>query len=116
MFFGLGEKVTKGDVKKKASFDYYMLWVMFLAFFSIAISSLMNFVRIIQVDTWQGLRNFGWFAVMCAILWFQYWALKGAWTTRNNMKNLLSLSNNDKIKEVKDDSIEDMKGEFPDEE
>lgn len=112
MFFSFGDRVTKGDVRKKASFDYYMLWVMFTAFFSIAISSFMNFIKTIAIDFWPGMRNLGWCAVMCAILWFQYWALKQAWTTRNNMKNLPNLKSGHKIREVKDDSIGDMMSEF----
>ena len=39
-FFSLGEKATKGDPKRKADFDYCMLWIIFLAFTSIFIGNI----------------------------------------------------------------------------
>ncbi len=118
MFFKLGDKVTKGDPKRKADFDYYMLWVMFLAFLSIAISSVVTGVKLVQADQiWQSLRSFGWAFIMCAILWFQYFALKQTWITRNNMKNLKLIKDNKPKEDLpfEEDSVEDMLNEFPDE-
>ncbi|MFW6173151.1 MAG: hypothetical protein ACOC5T_05345 [Elusimicrobiota bacterium] len=39
-FFSLGDKATKGDPVRMADFNYYMLWLMFLAFFSIMLTSI----------------------------------------------------------------------------
>lgn len=116
MFFKLGDKVTGGNPKRKADFDYYLLWVMFLAFFSIMISSLITGINLIKVDEyWLAVRSFAWSFIMLAIVWFQYGALKNNWQNRNMIKNLPDV-NNLKVenKSLEEDSIEDMKGEFKD--
>src|SRR5690606_10556949 len=77
-FFTLGEKATKGDPKRKAKFDYYLLWIMFVAFFSILISNLLSFIDLVNIDLWGSLKYLGWTGVMAAIIWFQYAGLKGA--------------------------------------
>ena len=118
MFFKLGDKVTKGDPKRKADFDYYMLWVMFLAFFSIFISSIITGIKLVQAnEIWQALRSFGWAFIMIAILWFQFFALKQTWITRNNMRNLSMITDNKPKEDLpfEEDSVEDMMKEFPDE-
>ena len=96
MFFSLGEKVTKGDPKRKANFDYSMLWVIFLAFFSILVDSLYIFFRTLQVS------KLGWAFVMFGILWFQYFALKSAYEGRKLMKNMTIEKEPEKIENVKD--------------
>ena len=80
-FFSLGDKVTRGDPKRKADFDYYMLWIIFLAFFSILIGNLYNFFFVEQ-----SLTYIGWSFVMLGILWFQYNGLKQFYGMRKMMK------------------------------
>ena len=65
-FFSLGNKVTNGDPKRKADFDYYLYWLMFLAFISVGIGNFITFYKTMQ------LQYLGWTCVMIAILWFQY--------------------------------------------
>ena len=69
-FFSWGNKFTEGNPIKKAQWDYYLLIVMFLAFFSILIDNARIFY-----DT-LSLKALGWSFVMLAILWFQYFGLK----------------------------------------
>ena len=66
IFFSLGDKVTGGDPKRKADFDYYLYWMMFLAFVSVGIGNFISFTKSGQV------QYLGWSLVMVAILWFQY--------------------------------------------
>jgi len=75
-FFKLGDKITKGDVKRKADWDWYMLWVMFIAFFTIFIDRIRSFFIT------QSFSSLGWSFVMLAILWFQYNNLKGMYEMR----------------------------------
>jgi len=117
MFFKMGDKITGGDPKKKADFDYYLLWVMFLAFFSICISQIVTGVSLIRInELWLAIKSFAWAFVMIAIVWFQYGALNQAWKSRNLIKNLpdvkkLKVTN----KPLEEDSMEEMEAEFKDE-
>ena len=71
-FFSLGDKVTKGDAQRKAMFDYYLMWIMFLAFLMIMFSNLNSFLV-------TGRYSYlGWAFVILAICWFQYWSLRMA--------------------------------------
>ena len=81
-FFSLGEKVTHGDPKRLMDWNFYLLTIMFLAFFSILLSNLWDFYK------FQKLANLGWAFVMLAILWFQYQALTQTYQTRKMYKNL----------------------------
>lgn len=114
IFFKLGDKVTGGDPKRKADFDYYLLWVMFLAFFSIMISSIITGVNLIKIgEIWLAVKSFAWAFIMVAIVWFQYSALKQTWQNRNTIKNLPKIKNlivDDKP--IEEDSMKDMEGEF----
>jgi len=80
-FFKMGDKFTGGDPVKKADWDYYLLLVMFLAFFSILVGNLIDFYQT------QKLYNLGWAFVMLAILWFQYFGLKSMYEMRKMLKN-----------------------------
>jgi len=80
-FFNLGDKITKGDIKRKADWDYYMLWIMFGAFFTIFFDNL--YVFFFKNGSFF---NLGWSFVMLAILWFQYFGLKGAYEFRKVIK------------------------------
>jgi len=81
-FFNLGNRVTKGDPKLLMDWNFYLLTIMFLAFFSILLSNLWDFYK------FQKLANLGWAFVMLAILWFQYQALTQTYQTRKMYKNL----------------------------
>ena len=115
MFFKLGDKVTKGDPKRKANFDYAMLWVMFLAFISIFLSSFINGLNLIKTELWAGIRSFAWSLVMLAIVWFQYWALKQTRLMRANMQSVKFIDKKVKTKPIKAESVKEMMGEFKDE-
>jgi len=69
-FFSLGDKVTKKDPKKMADWNYYMMFIIFIAFFTVLISHLINFIKT------QSIGSIGWSFVMIGILWFQYNGLK----------------------------------------
>ena len=81
MIFSLGDKVTKGDVSRKADFDFYLLVIMFLAFLSVMIGNLIDFYKT------NRLANLGWAFVMIAILWFQYFGLKQMYEFRKMIKS-----------------------------
>ena len=114
MFFKIGDKITGGDPKKKADFDYYLLWVMFLSFFSIMISQLVMGAKLIQInEIWTAVKSFGWAFVMLAIVWFQYGALKQTWQNRARIKSLPNIKDLKASNEpVEEDSIEEMEAEF----
>lgn len=104
MFFKLGDKVTGGDPMRKADWDYYMLWIMFFAFFSIFLSNLYQFFFVEQ-----RLYYLGWSFVMLAILWFQYFGLKGAREFRKLMKtNMANLKKESKKKPLKVETKKEM--------
>lgn len=79
-FFSLGEKVTKGDPKRLFDWNYYMLWIMFVAFVSILIGNSLEFIKS------QRLANLGWSFVILAILWFQFQSLKQTYEARKMFK------------------------------
>lgn len=82
-FFSLGNRVTKGDPKLLLDWNFYLLCIMFMAFFTILLDNLYQFFFISQRFT-----NLGWAFVMVAILWFQYQALAQTYQTRKMYKNL----------------------------
>lgn len=94
-FFSLGDKVTGGDAYRKASFDYYLLWIMFLAFLLIAGSNINTFL-----DTGR-YSYIGWSIVMLAVAWFQYSSLKMSYEARKLMKQM-------RIPQKELDTIEDV--------
>jgi hypothetical protein len=104
-FFELGNKITKGDPIRKADWDYYLLWVMFLAFFAIFIDNLYIFFF-----KTQQLYNLGWAGVMVAMLWFQYHGLKAAYEMRKLIR--FSLKNQQENIESTEDMLKGFKDEF----
>lgn len=96
IFFGLGEKVTKGDPKRKADFNYYMMWIIFLAFFLIFIGNIRNFWIFLE------LQYLGWSAFALAVMWFQYQSLTGMWHMRKLLKEKPPASESEKIEGIKD--------------
>ena len=95
-FFSMGDKVTKGDAQRKAAFDYYLMWIMFLAFLLIAGS---NFNAFIQSGR---LSYLGWTIVILAICWFQFWSLRMAREARIMMAKQKSNIDYNKVDDVKD--------------
>ena len=71
MFFGLGEKVTKGDPNRQADFVYYMVWILFIAFLWLFLFNAYNlfFLGDLHAATWT--------LVGFAICGIQYFSLKG---------------------------------------
>ena len=104
-FFSLGDKVTRGDPKRKADWDFYMLWIIFLAFLSILTGNLYNFFFVEQ-----SLVYLGWSFVMLGILWFQYNGLKQFYGIRKMLKE--QAKNPQPQKEMKIESVEEMLEEF----
>lgn len=98
-FFSLGDKVTKGDPARKADFDYYMLWVMFIAFFSVFIGYASAFYKSLA------LSQLGWAFVILCILWFQYYTLKGA---REARKMIKSMPRENKKEDNKIENLDEM--------
>lgn len=112
MFFKVGDKITGGDPKKKADFDYYLLWSMFLAFFSIMITQIITGIKLIGIDElWSAIKSFAWALVMFAIVWFQYGALKNTWQNRTRIKNLPNIKDLKSIP-LEEDSLKEMEAEF----
>ncbi len=101
-FFKLGDKATKGDPKRKADYDYYMLWIMFIAFVSVFGGNLYSFITTLEV------AKLGWSFVMIAILWFQYYNLKMMYDSRKLMKTIKTTPEG----EEKVESAEEMMGGF----
>ena len=96
LFFSIGNKVTGGDPQRKASFDYYLMWIMFLAFLMIMFSNINSFII-------TGRYSFlGWALVIFAILWFQYWSLGMAREARKMMAQQAAGIDYNKVDEVKE--------------
>ena len=101
-FFALGDKATGGDPFRKAKYDYYLLWIIFFAFFSIGIGNFNNFLKTGQVS------YLGWTVVMLGILWFQYYGLKGARSGVLAMEELREL-NKGQPEAKNEEKLDDMK-------
>jgi hypothetical protein len=97
-FFSLGDKVTKGNPQRKADFDYYMLWIIFIAFVTVLVSYIRSFIMTLDFG------KLGWGVVIFGILWFQYFTLKGAREARKYIKSIPQTPKN----EEKDEKIEDV--------
>lgn len=106
IFFSLGDKITKGDAKRKADFDYYLLWVMFVAFLTILISNFIDFIK--NMD----FAKLGWALVMFAVVWFQYYNLKMAREARKLSKSNPKKEDDDKIDDFKS-MINNFDGNIP---
>ena len=96
-FFSLGDRFAT-DIKRKADWDFYLLVIMFLAFLTILVDNLIAFINT------QRFTNLGWSFVMLAILYFQFFGLKGAYEFRKLVKK--------PKEEVKIESEEEMLKEF----
>jgi hypothetical protein len=95
LFFSIGDKVSKGDPKRKADFDYYLIWIIFIAFFTIMIDRFVDFF-----NTWS-FTALGWAIVMFCICWFQYSNLRIQYEARKVTKNI-NLQTSDRIESVEE--------------
>lgn len=108
-FFNMGNWATHGDVKRKAKFDYILLWLMFIAFFSILVSNFSLFLEYFGVDFIVSLKYLGWSGVMVAILWFQYFGLKSAYEFNKLLNGKSSENKVETEKEMLDSFKEEKK-------
>lgn len=83
-FFKLGDKVTKGNIVRKAQYDYYLFWILFIAFFYLMINRFMNFYSSGYTDYY----SLGWGFVMLVIVWFNYNGLVGMYNSYQNLKRI----------------------------
>ena len=82
MFFNLGNWVTKGDPIRKANFDYYMMWIIFLAFMFVFVGNLIRFFVTYQI------QYIGWAGFGGAVMYFQYWNLQSMYQMRKMQKKI----------------------------
>ena len=94
LFFKLGDKVTQGDPRRKMDFDYYMMWIIFLAFFGVFTGNLWSFFT-----NDYPFQNLGWAFFGLAIMWFQYFNLKAMWTMRNYQRGI-TVEKEEKIEDL----------------
>lgn len=100
-FFALGDKVTKGNPQRKADFDYYMLWIIFLAFASIWATYVWKAVS-------GSLGAALWSVVLFGICWFQYFSIKNVYEMRKMKKSIKPEAISEKIESV-DEMLEGFK-------
>lgn len=100
LFFKMGEKATGGDPEKQADFIYYMVWILFIAFFWLFIHNAYQlfFNRDLNAATWT--------LVGFAISVIQYFSLQGMHEMRQMRKKPVKL---DKSLESVDDMMETFK-------
>jgi len=99
LFFKMGEKATGGDPQRQADFIYYMVWILFIAFFTMFSSNLYRLIAYRNIDFLV------WTLVGFAICVIQYFSLKGMY----DMKKM----RNRPIRADKNlDSVEDMMETF----
>lgn len=99
VFFKLGDKVTKGDPIRKLSFDYYMLWIIFIAFAFVFIGNIWNFFL-----HGYKIANLGWALFGLALMWFQYFNLKNMYHLRIMQKENppITIKKSNEIESVKE--------------
>jgi len=104
VFFKIGDKVTKGDPMRKLDFDYYMMWIIFLAFFFVFLGNIYNFFT-------QGyqIAHIGWGLFALAVMWFQYSGLKSMYEMRKLHKGVSI------VEEDKPEPVDEMLKEFQNE-
>jgi len=105
VFFSLGDKVTKGDPLKKLDFDYFMLWIIFLAFVFIFSGNIYNFFT-----SGYQFHYLGWSLFGIALMWFQYFSLKNMYQVRKVQKESFNKDGKSEPKEDFDDIDEMLKG------
>jgi hypothetical protein len=106
VFFELGTKATGGDPVKKSQFDYYFMWILFLAF---VLLSARNWILFFQ--TWE-VGYLPWALIGLAISWFQYHALKQFYHVKENMIKLHSGGLKAEFEPIEEESVDEMMEEF----
>jgi len=108
LFFSLGDKVTGGDPVRKAEFDYYMMWILFLAFLIMGIRNITFFF--LTYD----LSYLTWALIGFAISYFQYFGLVAFYQRKNSVKGVY---NNEESPEKNDKEVsaKEILAEFDDE-
>lgn len=81
LFFSLGNKVTRGDPRRQQDFTYYMLWILFLAFFWLFLHNAY------QLFFLKNLNAVTWTLVGFAVMGLQFFSLKGLYDMRQLRKN-----------------------------
>ena len=51
IFFSIGNKVTKGDPKLMADWSYYFMWMIFIAFLSVFLGNILDFINYQKSNT-----------------------------------------------------------------
>lgn len=113
-FFNLGNKATKGDPCRKAQFDYYLYFIVFLTFISLAINYFYQFF--FSNGSFSSLM---WGLIVTIFSWFNYFALGAFRSIYINMRNLKEIQKS-AIKKIvttesEEDSIDKMFEGFKDE-
>lgn len=103
MFFKMGEKATGGDPNKQADFIYYMVWVLFIAFFWLFANNAY------QLFFHKNLNAATWTLVGFAICGIQYFSLKGMYDQKKMRERLVI-----KQEEINVESMEEMLKGFTD--
>lgn len=104
-FFQLGDKITKGDVQKQADFTYYMLWILFLAFFAMFFTNTFKFFVTFDVN------HLIYAAIGFAIMSLQFFSLKSLYEGRKLMKESENQNKSSGEKEEIED-VNDMLKDF----
>ena len=110
VFFSLGDKVTKNP-KQKADFDYYMMWIIFLAFFIVFLGNIYSYF-----SNGYHIQNLGWALFGLAIMWFQYFNLRMMYGMRKMIKESPNINleddDEDDDKEIRKEDVDDMIDSF----
>lgn len=104
-FFNLGNRVTKGDIVRKAKFDYELYWVVFLSFVCIGFSYFYKFFT-----GTAGISTLLWGVVIVIFCWFNYWGLVGFRQVYLNIKEAKQKLNKINTPEKTEDVNEMMEG------
>jgi len=96
LFFKMGEKVTKGDPERQADFIYYMVWILFTAFFVMFTSNLYNLIFNTSID--YAIWTLIGFAIMC----IQYFSLKGMYDMKQMRKRPVKVENLESTEDMMD--------------
>ena len=99
IFFSLGDKITKGDPQRKMNFDYYMMWIIFLAFFGVFLGNIKIFLVTYFTINEFHFQYLGWSLFGMAIMWFQYF----------NLRNFYRIRKQIQIPNQKEEKIENIK-------
>jgi len=105
----MGEKVTKGNPERQADFIYYMVWIIFIAFFTMFSSNLYRLIVYHNID------YLIWTLVGFAICGIQYFSLKGMYDMKQMRKKPIKApadlgSVDEMVKSFSEDTKKEVKG------